>query len=130
MYYLLKFERRLIPSITVSYTNAQLAGLYIFNGEVFASLLSFQGMYLENVYAVDYTWLTLGNDDIDDYVVSDAIDILELDVLDKWAANDDTIVLLMSLGYYAYVRDTGDEVACDSHEVVNVVTSFNSLVEQ
>ena len=129
MYYLLKFERRLIPSITVSYTNAQLAGLYIFNGEVFASLLSFQGMYLENVYAVDYTWLTLGNDDIDDYVVSDAIDILELDVLDKWAANDDTIVLLMSLEHYIYTRDTGDEVACDRHEVVNVVTSFNSLVE-
>ena len=130
MYYLLKFERRPTRPFVVTYTNAQLAELYIFNGEVFTSLLSFQGMYLENVYAVNYTWFTLANEDIEDYVDADVVDILEVDVLDKWAANDDTIVLLMSLGYYAYVRDTGDEVACDSHEVVNVVTSFNSLVEQ
>lgn len=130
MYYLLKFERRPTRPFVVTYTNAQLAELYIFNGEVFTSLLSFQGMYLENVYAVNYTWFTLANEDIEDYVDADVVDILEVDVLDKWAANDDTIVLLMSLEHYVYIRDTGDEVACDRHELVNVVTSFNSLVEQ
>ena len=65
----------------VTYTNAQLAELYIFNGEVFTSLLSFQGMYLENVYAVNYTWFTLANEDIEDYVDADVVDILEVDVM-------------------------------------------------